>query len=214
MCKIAHIYNAYLNAYQKLFGLSLRTSGTSKRSINKYSQLYDSVCYNTLTSLLDNFGEQSKILMANWANETVIHVGDNLDIRAQVRYEGQGVSYHELHLYNNMVYKSRIDVNELSDDLPEVQLDEIDYSQFILNADEEREMLSLMKYHILSNWKTHIDQSLKPIEPFVKHASAMASKTEKVSGEYLCIYTLSCYLWWAVLSCESTSALRSNVSVM
>ena len=148
MCKIMNIRNQNLNAYQKVNGLSLLTSGTSKRAIGRLSQLYDTVSYSTLSGILDICAEKSKRLMAEWAAETVIQAGDNLDIRSQARFENEGVSFHDIHLYNNLLYKSRIPVHHLSDDIPDVCLDDVDYGSFILNEEEDKKLVDMMTYHI------------------------------------------------------------------
>lgn len=113
MCKIANIFNVRPNAYHKLMGLWLKTSGTSKKQLTN-SQLQDSVAYSTLTVILAKYGSESQRLMSQWAGEDVLQCGDNLDIRSRVRFEGAGSGYHDIHLYNNMVYKSRVSVAELN----------------------------------------------------------------------------------------------------
>ena len=73
LCKLVNIYNVELNAHQKLFGLLLRTSGTSKRAINKLCKMYDSVSYSTLTKILDNFAQRAQSNGVRWNNQVVIH---------------------------------------------------------------------------------------------------------------------------------------------
>ena len=188
MCKIVNIRNCNLNAYQKLVGLCLRTSGTSKKTISKLSKLYDTVSYTTLTSLLDTCAEKSRAKMGEWAGEEVVHCGDNLDIRSKVRFEVDGVSCHDVHLYNNMVYKSRVPVSHLSDEIPIVDLQQIDYSVFLLSSSEEEEILNLFKYHIMNSWNTMLGGNLKVDEPFNKYSSEMKNKSEKVCS--LCSFVM------------------------
>ena len=180
LCKICNIYSVNLNAYQKFFGLCLRTSGTSKKTIHKLSQLYDSVCYTTLTNILNDYSNESKDLMRKWANTPVLHCGDNLDIRSRARFEGGGVSYHDIHLYNNMLFKSRIPIDNLSDVIPAVDLPDINYNQFILSEEEEQSLSQLMKSVTKETWQSHISNSISVTYPPNKYASQMKLKTEKV----------------------------------
>ena len=180
LCKLSNIYNVELNAYQKLHGLCLRTSGTSKKAINKLSQLYDSVCYTTLTNIMNDYSKESKALMAEWAAAPVIHCGDNLDIRSHARYEGRGVSSHDIHLYNNIIFKCRVPVDHLSDVTPSVDLSNIDYGQFILNGEEEQSLAELVKSVVKESWQSHLSNTVKVAYPPNKYATEMKCKTEKV----------------------------------
>lgn len=184
LSKIANIYCLPLNAYQKIIGLCLRTLGTSKRTINKLSRLYESVSYNTLTNLLDKYSKDGKNNIKNLADDVVIHAGDNLDVRSKVRFECSGLSYHDIHLYNNMVYKTRIQVESLSNDLPpDFQTKDIDFAQFLLSSDEEAELLNLVVYNIMMSWKGSLSATKcnKVPKLKVKYSKEMASKTESVS---------------------------------
>ena len=178
---MANIHNQDLNAYQKQFGLYLRTSGTSKDCIQHISKLYDSVCYETQTSILDKYSKNIDTALSQWREDQVVHAGDNLDIRSSARFEGGGSSGHDLHLYTNMLYKARIDVSSLDDSTPIVRWDDIDYSKFILNHAEESMLMNVMSYLVKTSWKTYIDPTLRPDAPLNKYASEMATKTEKVS---------------------------------
>ena len=128
--KLEYIRNQNLNAYQKINGLMLYTSKATKTRIVKYSKLYDSVSYTTIRNMLKLASQKSKDLMKLWKNTPVVHCGDNLDIRTKARLEHDGVSYHEAHLYNNIVYKCRIPTDHLDDTVPEPILpDDVDYNQ-------------------------------------------------------------------------------------
>ena len=109
----SNIPNQDLNAYQKQFGLYLRTSGTSKDCIQHISKLYDSVCYETQTSISDKYNKNTDTALSQWREDQVVHAGDNLDIRSSARFEGGGSSGHDLHLYTNMLYKAGIDVQDV-----------------------------------------------------------------------------------------------------
>ena len=183
LCKIANIRNCNLNAYQKMYDFCLRSSSTCKRTINKLSKLYDSVSYSTLTNLLDEFSNEARDNISKWADETTIHAGDNLDIRSKVRFESSGLSYHDVHLYYNMLYKARICVDHLSDEpKPSFDVATTDYSQFLPSKDEQETLLKLMEYQILSVWK-EVDPAMEDVvieEPFNEWNAEMKSKTEKV----------------------------------
>ena len=169
-----------MNAYQKLYGLSLRTSGATKSMINKASLLYDSVSYSTLTQILDCFADQSKVIMLSWRNETVIHCGDNLDYRSSKRHESGGTSFHQVHLYNNMLYKSRINVDGLDRNEPSVNLQDMDYSQFLLNKEEEEILLQNMAYHIADSWKATVSDTISLQQPSHAYPDEATRVTEKV----------------------------------
>ena len=184
LCKMANIRNCELNAYQKMYGFCLRSSGTCKRTINKLSKLCDSVSYNSLTNILDAFSSEARENISKWANDTVVHAGDNLDIRSKVRFESCGLSYHDVHLYNNMLYKARISVQHLSDEpKPPFDVATTDYSQFLPNRDEQQAMLTLMEYQILCVWK-ELDPGMEDVaiqEPVNAWSAEMKTKTEKAS---------------------------------
>lgn len=150
--------------------------------INKASQLHDSASYTTLTGLLDTFADISKRMMKEWEGETTIQAGDNLDCRTAKRNESGGVSYHEAHLYNNMIYKSRIDVEHLSDVTPPPpDLQSTDYGQFLLNDNEEGTLLEHMLFHVISSWKqTIFTAAAPPPPPSVTYPDSAKQKTEKV----------------------------------
>lgn len=186
LCKIIYTHNQNLNAYQKLYGLTLRTSGATKRSIGKLSFLYDTVSYTTLTKILDTFAAESKKMMKSWEKETVIHCGDNLDFRTAKRHEGGGSSFHEAHLYNNMLYKSRINVNDMSNTPPPaVEIETVDYGQFLLDASEEQQLLQHMMYHIKASWNSLVSTSVVSEKPCHKYEASARKKTEKVFNRLL-----------------------------
>lgn len=180
LCKLAHICNQNLNAYQKLYGLTLRTSGLTKRCINRSSQLYDTVSYTTLTNILDKYANETAEILKTWKTFTVIHCGDNLDIRTSQRYESAGSSHHEVHLYNNMIYKSRIDVEDLSTSKPQIKLEDVDYGKFLLNHLEESQLLQHMMFHIETSWKEVANIPLAPSKPSIKYPDECKEKTQKV----------------------------------
>ena len=187
--KICNYYSHLqeLNAYQKLHGLCLRTSGTSKKTINKLSELHDCVSYTTLTNILNSYSEESKKLMAQWSDTPIVHCGDNLDVRSRARFEGGKVSYHDIHMYNNIVFKARVPVQDLSDDIPTVDVSKIDYNQFLLDKSEQQSLLDLMKSQIKESWRAHISDTVTVSFPANKYAAEMKLKTEKVINGILLI---------------------------
>lgn len=180
-CKIANIRNQNLNAYQKLTGLDLRASSTTKSMIQRASKMHDSVSYSTLTKILDEYATETKKMIASWKDEVTIHCGDNLDVRTQKRYEGGGTSVHELHLYNNMLYKARTCVEDLSDIKPDpIDITTVDYSQFLLSKSEENHLLDHMNFHIRNVWKEHLSPSVVAPVPLHSNSEYSNKKTEKV----------------------------------
>lgn len=183
LCKLACIYNMNLNAYQKQVGLTLRSSRLTKTSINRFSRLYDSVSYKTMTKMLRQYSKDTNELMKEWEKEEVIHCGDNLDIRSTVRFEGDSKSYHDLHMYNNMVYKSPIPTTNLSDDIPTVDVGDIDYSQFLLTVDEEDRLMKAMSFSVLNSWRNNVEMctNINVTPPPNKYGDLMVLKTQKVA---------------------------------
>ena len=162
LCKVANIKCVQLNACQKLCGLLLRTSSTTTNTINKLSKLYDAVANKTLTKLLDQYSDETKEEIRKCAGENVIHAGDILDKRSKARYEVSGVSYHDVHLYNNMLYKARIPMDGLSDVKPTPPTpSEVDYRTFILSQAEEEKLLDLFQFAVLSAWQNHVPAAEK-----------------------------------------------------
>ena len=179
--KLVYIRNQNLNAYQKINGLMLYTSKATKTSIVKYSKLYDSVSYTTIRSMLKLASQKSKDLMKLWKNTPVVHCGDNLDIRTKARLEHDGVSYHEAHLYNNIVYKCRIPTDHLDDTVPEPILpDDVDYNQFLLNGAEQQHLQNILTYHVRKSWEKTLVLKHQIPELENKYSQQMTSKTEKV----------------------------------
>ena len=70
-----------------------------------------------MTKILRQYSKDTNELMKEWEKEEVTHCGDSLDIRSSVRFEGDSKSYQDLHMYNNIVYKSPVPTTNLSDDI-------------------------------------------------------------------------------------------------
>lgn len=166
-------------------GLVLRSSHTTKRVINKLCKLYDSVSYQLIKNILKEYAKENGTLMKEWADQEVVQCGDNLDVRSSVRFEGNGQSYHDIHMYNNIIYKSPIPTSELSDDIPEVDISQISYDQFLFNTEEEEEFLGALRYVVMESWQGHVQKSILPTPPANKYAELMNSRTEKVSAHTL-----------------------------
>ena len=118
--------------------------------------------------------------MRKWTTTPVIHCGDNLDIRSWARFEGGSASYHDIHLYNDMIFKSRIPIDNLSDVYPAVNLCDISFDQFRLNEEEEQSLSQLMKSLIKETRQSHRSNSVSATYPPNKYSSQMKLKSEKV----------------------------------
>ena len=90
LCKLSNINNKNLAAYQKQFGFLLRTSRATKKTTNNLSRLHDTVAYSTLTKIMKKFSKRNDADVRAWKSVETIHCGDNLDVRSQVSFEGDG----------------------------------------------------------------------------------------------------------------------------
>lgn len=182
ICKILYIYNTNLNAYHKIVGIQLKTAGTSKAVITKFSKLYDSVAYNTITNVLNVFATEAKSKLYELCSQVHQQAGDNLDVRSKVRFELGGMSYHDVHMYNNMAYSIRIPVEGLSTvPPPEFNIEDIDFSKFLLSAEEEVELFELATHCILTTWKLlPALKSMRVGRPQMKYATEMSKISKKV----------------------------------
>lgn len=187
ICKILNICNVQLNALAKINGLRLQRAGVTKRMILELNKTYDSVSYPTLNRLLDNYGDETVKRVAKWTNDNVHHGGDNVDINLKARHELQGRSRIDLHMYNNLLYRPRINVDHLPDVPPSVpDQSNISLSQFIPNDKEQDQFLGKLKHQIMLSW-TKVDavkDCLKsyPADDTHLYSAEMKTKTEKVSG--------------------------------
>lgn len=188
VAKILHIYNRELNGVAKINGLCMLRSGMTKRSIKRFNETYDCVSYQTLTRLLDSFKEESIARVAKWTNEETSHCGDNVDKRVKSRHETSSKSSLDLHMYNNLLYRSRIQVGHLSD-IPPTQPDQVtdtDLSQFLPNTIEQEALKERVRSEISKSWSL-----MKELKDLCKgediahdYTPEMCTKTEKVKCEH------------------------------
>lgn len=177
ICKLLFIYNQNLNAYAKITGIRLIQSGLTKRMIEELSLTYDSVTYKTIQTIFERFAAESETRVNAWSQE-VIHCGDNLDIRKAVRHELAGRSGHELHLYNNMLFKHRVDVSNLSDEPPTPpHSDKVDFSLFLPCVKEQTDL----KEHLQATINLVVSPSAASTSTHT-YSAEMKQKTHKVSN--------------------------------
>ena len=189
ICKIINIFNQKMNALQKITGLRLRQGGCSKRVINEFNKTFDSVSYPTILSILDKYSKDADVDIAKWQHEDVIHVGDNVDVRKSARHELGGVSHHDIHMYNNMLYKARINTSSLSDVPPALpsHAEEVDLTQFIPNAEEQLQLIARLSSLVGKTWGfiSALSSQVEHLNslPQSKYSAEMAQKSEKVMNE-------------------------------
>ena len=191
ICKIANIYNQTLNALQKLYGLQLRQGGCSKAAVETFNKLHDCVSYPTTLANLDQFAKEADDALRSFTDCEVTQVGDNIDIRIKVRHELSGVSYRDLHLYNNMMYKTRIPTQHLSD-VPPVPPDSIsclDFGKFLPSLQDQQQLINRLVPLVAEVWsnvevisKLASDLSVIPPHEF---SAEMKLKSEKVRSYHL-----------------------------
>lgn len=186
LLKYCNIYNDKLNAYQKLCGIRLLRGGVTKRLLNEFNATYDTVNYKTVNVILDRFASQASAELEKWKGLDVVHCGDNVDVRKKARYELAGKSGHDIHMYNNMLYKARTPTSNLSD-IPPVPpaIRDVDYTKFIPDELEKQQLLDALSPIIAQSWcaiddlKSHAEP-LTVISPHA-YSAEMKQKTEKVS---------------------------------
>lgn len=155
--------------------MRLYQSGASKSLIAELNKSYDTISYPTVLRLFDKFASESDTAVNQWYSD-VIHCGDNVDIRMEARHELEGKSSYDFHMYNNMLFKPRIDLSQYSDRPPVVPDPEaVDYGTFLPSETDQsltKEKLVSCVMAVLGNDK------LLPIHEF---SAEMKLKTEKVS---------------------------------
>ena len=181
LCKILNIYNDKLNAYAKINGLRLKRAGVTKRMLRELNLTFDSVSYPTILRLLDRYSDEAMQRINNWQGENLHHCGDNVDVLLKARYELQGKSTTDLHMYNNMLYRPRINLDHLSDVPPTVpELQAIPLSQFILNSAEQRLLLENLEHQVAMTWGK-MDKLSDPLRDLA------VDKTHLYSQEMKCV---------------------------
>lgn len=184
LCKLTYLRNQDMNAMQKIAGLRMKLKGLNSRAITKFNYSYDSVAYATINRLQDKLSDQLDERLNLWQDSHVTHVGDNLDIRVKKRHEAANVSSYDFHLYNHVLVKSRIDVSDLDDTRPEVNVKDIDYSMFLPSKSDEDVLLTNIEHHIREAWR--LIDSVKeyiPASPTTenKYVASMSLKSDVVS---------------------------------
>lgn len=157
ICKTLYIYNRNLSGYAKITGLRLRQAGCSKEALTVSNKLYDCVSYITINRVLDTFSAQADEKIAELANGTVIHCGDNVDKSQKSRHELTGRSRHDLHMYNNMIYQARIDVSSFSDAVPPHptlnDIEEVDLKKFFPSMRDQDNLIDRLACHVSDVWR-------------------------------------------------------------
>ena len=190
--KLLYIYNKDLNAYQKYVACDINGADSPKGlSLNLIRHM--TVSYETVNALLDSFAAESMNALSNWREQDVVHCGDNVDIRKKARYELAGRSGVDLHMYNNILYKTRVNVDTLSDIPPSVpSADEVDYSQFILDAEANKTLMGQLKPLVARSWSMSQDKDehLKSCTSLPPHeyAAEMKLKSERVRNKTLLLF--------------------------
>ena len=118
--KLLNIRCQKLNAIAKINGLCLKHHGVPKAAINIMSKLYDSVSYTSITHLQDKYAEETVDILKSWTGPGITHVGDNVDIRSRRRHETADGSTYDLHFYNNVIFKPRLDYSSFADIPPQL----------------------------------------------------------------------------------------------
>ena len=118
--KLLYLANQNLNAVAKVNGLRLRVANVPKHIINTLNRIGDTVSYKTCSALMDCYASEMTELASHWTGCDVFHIGDNVDLRTKFRHETSSGSTKDLHFYNNLMAKSRVDSTNVSDIPPEL----------------------------------------------------------------------------------------------
>lgn len=185
MAKIANIFNRNLNGLAKVHGLAMSRAGMTKRCMKQFNQTYDTVSYQSINRLLDEYGKASLDRVAEWEGQDVSHCGDNVDKRVKARHEMAGHSSLDLHMYNNLLYQPRIDTSNLSDEPPTVpDVKDIDLAQFILDSNEQANLKDYAQRMIARSWCSidHLKSIVSSYSEEIPHefTPEMSKKTVKV----------------------------------
>lgn len=181
--KILNIRNQELNAIAKVNGLRLRLKGVPKRTLNILNATYDSVGYKTTTTLLDRYAEKVPDLAAAWNDAYVTHVGDNVDVRSVRRYESSEGSVNDLHLYNNILLRSRLNLDGLSDQPPATRksFTTQELQNIIPTSEDVTNLITDLTPIVAEHWAKFSDkfQSLSTRKDH-QYCDSMTTKTEMV----------------------------------
>ena len=185
ICKLCNIYNKHLNALAKINGLRLKRAGLTKQMITELNHTFDCISYQAINNLLDRYAELSSMRISKWEGENLRHCGDYVDIRIRARHELGGRSGLDLHMYNNLLYRSRINVENLPDQPPAVpSVEEVSLNQFIPNREEQNTMLKKLEPQVAKIWADvqELESSVESLAKDDHHAymPQMKCKTEKV----------------------------------
>lgn len=164
--------------------LQLRLAGVPKATINFTNKLYDGVCYATTTKLLDKYASQCMSVANTWKDEVVMHAGDNVDARSKRRHEASTGSTYDLHFYNNLLFRSRLDLSEVSDVAPALPSEfTADHVKLITpSVNDDIQLKQYLEPVVASSWSA-VDPAYKDkcVTPSHEFTAAMTTKTQAVS---------------------------------
>ena len=186
ICKICFIYNNKLNTFAKLNGLRLHSSGITKDQMVATNRLYDTVSYDTVNTILDEYAADNDEHLKCFAGKDVIQVGDNVDKRQKRRHEFSGKSFKDYHMYNNLLYESRVNLSTLSDvpPAPPNSAEEVNYQEFFPSKSDQDDLVSRLTPLVAKIWSRceglNAGSSAHMNYPSHKYEVEMSTKSNKV----------------------------------
>ena len=123
----------------------------------------------------------------NWQDEAVVHAGDNVDVRSRCRHESSKNSTMDLHFYNSILFRSRVNFSAVSDIPPAVpeHFTTDHYCSILPSSSDNDILLSHLNSIVAEAWSSIDDDYKKyvttPHHPF---SDEMSTKTSMVSLNY------------------------------
>ena len=177
-----------MNALAKVNGIRLRLAGVPKSVVNILNHTADCVSYDTITKLLDSYADQSTEVAKQWQNLSVVHAGDNVDVRSHRRHESSSKSSMDMHFYNSITFKSRVNFSFLSDIPPVIpQQFTMDHLRSLLPASSDYELLIQQLSSIVAEEWSSVDSEFSKyiVTPQHQFSEETSTKSEMVSFEQL-----------------------------
>ena len=172
-----------MSALAKVNGLRLRLSGVPKSVINLFNNTCDCVSYGWVTKLMDDYAKNCTSIAKNWENQSVAHAGDNVDVRSSRRHETSGSSTLDMHFYNNILFKSRVDLSTVSDVSPSIpaQFSVEHYRKILPTTTDYEVLLNQLEPIVAQAWSTMDTTFTKyTATPPHQYSNEMSTVTEMV----------------------------------
>ena len=108
-------------------------------------------------------------------------LGDNVDVRSQVRHESSRNSFHAVHMQNSLMVKACACVDELTGTPPiSPAVEEANFSEFLICEDEHRVITKAGGRCVCSSWSNRVEGFSVEVDRCpLKHTDVMKKKSEE-----------------------------------